>query len=264
MAKYSLVGNENHTLYMQVVPEKRERYNYKKKGYEKLPHKRVAMAIFKLDRYLKKRKLLYRLVFNRVLFWRKPNYRVTPQYKRYRIYIGGFKSLEKSLHTMFYELKEASSQDRLELIINSNGGSIEEGRQFYNMIQEKFYNRTVAYLDNHGYSMGATLFCMAHKRVIYPYSNLMFHNYHGRNSGKGGELVARIEHADTLNTKFRHDIVVKQGFLTEEEYEKLLIGQDYWMASEELCRRGIATHVVVDGEEVLAEEYLKRLLLEPV
>ncbi|MCH9740304.1 MAG: ATP-dependent Clp protease proteolytic subunit, partial [Epsilonproteobacteria bacterium] len=228
--------------------------------YEKLPHKRVAMAIFKIDRYLKKRKILHGLFFNKLLFWNKPKYRVTAQYKRYCIYIGGLKSSEKSLHTMFYELKEASSKDRLELVINSHGGSVEEGRQFYNTIQEKFHNRTVAYLDNHGYSMGATLFCMASKRVIYPYSNLMFHNYKAGFGGKGGEITAKVEHADRLNTKFRHDIVVKQGFLTEEEFERLLIGQDYWMASEELCRRGVATHIIVDGEEIEAEEYLKTVV----
>ncbi len=56
------------------------------------------------------------------------------------------------------------------------------------------------------------------------------------NRGKGGEVIARVEHADKLNTQFRYDMVVKQGFLSEEEYERLLIGQDFWMACEEMCR----------------------------
>jgi len=140
------------------------------------------------------------------------------------------------------------------------GGSIEEGRQFYNMIRGKFYNNTVAYLDNYGYSMGAVLFCMAKKRVIYSYSNLMFHNYQMINAGKGGEILARVEHTDKLNTKFSYDIVVKQGFLSEEEYQKLLIGQDFWMDAKELCKRGIATHVIIDGDkEITAKEYLETL-----
>jgi hypothetical protein len=76
--------------------------------------------------------------------------------------------------------------------------------------------------------------------------------------GKGGEILAKVEHSNALNTKFRYDIVVKQGFLSEDEFEKLLIGQDYWMASEELCKRGIGTHVIVDGKEIEADEYLKK------
>ncbi len=48
--------------------------------------------------------------------------------------------------------------DYLELVINSSGGLINEGIQFYNIIQEKFYGRTVADLNNMGYSMGALLF----------------------------------------------------------------------------------------------------------
>ena len=50
---------------------------------------------------------------------------------------------------------------------------------------------------------------------------------------------------------------VGNGIISEEEYEKLLIGQDYWMASEEMCKRGIATHVIVDGEEIRSKEYFK-------
>jgi len=252
------IGNNHHSLYIKVIPEKRERYNYKKERYEKIIPKTLSMVLFYIDKRLKERKFLHALFFNRVIFWHKPKFRVsTSRHKQYSLYIGEFKSEKKSLHSIFYKLKDATSRDRLEIIINSHGGSIEEGRQFYNMIQRKFYNNSVAYLDNHGYSMGAVLFCMADKRIIYPYSNLMFHNYRMVNAGKGGEIVARVEHADKLNTQFRYDIVVKQGFLSEEEYQKLLIGQDFWMDAKELCRRGIATHVVVDGgKEITAKEYL--------
>jgi len=31
------------------------------------------------------------------------------------------------------------------------------------------------------------------------------------------------------------------------------------MGTKELCKRGIATHVIVDGRELTAKEYLKQL-----
>jgi ATP-dependent protease ClpP protease subunit len=189
----------------------------------------------------------------------KSLFEVTPKHKSYRVYIGRFFELKKGLHSVFNELREAKENDVLEFMIDSGGGFVNEGMQFYNIMQEKFYGRTVAYLDNKGYSMGAMLFSMANKRVVYPYSDFMYHNYAGGAVGKGGEIKARLEHTSQKLEAFFHDIIVKQGFLSEEEYKQMLVGQDYWMGAKELCKRGIATHVIVEGREVTAKEYLKEL-----
>lgn len=189
-------------------------------------------------------------------------YEVTPKHKRYRIYIGRFFELKKGLHSVFNELREAKENDYLEFMINSGGGFVHEGMQFYNIIQEKFTNRTVAYLDNRGYSMGALLFCMADKRVIYPYSDLMFHTYSHGSHGKGGEVKTHVNHTSKKLERFFYDIIVKKGFLSDEEFKKMVIGQDYWMDAKELCKRGIATHVIIAGKELTAKEYLKTLKKE--
>ncbi len=186
-------------------------------------------------------------------------YEVTPKHTRYRVYIGRFFELKKGLHSVFNELKSAKEHDVLEFMIDSGGGFVNEGMQFYNIMQEKFHGRTVAYLDNKGYSMGAMLFSMADKRVVYPYSDFMYHNYAGGAVGKGGEIKARLEHTSKKLEEFFHDIIVRQGFLSEKEYQQMLVGQDYWMGSKEMCKRGIATHVIVAGTEVTAKEYLKGL-----
>jgi len=188
----------------------------------------------------------------------KKLYDIIPKHKRYRFYVGIFFELKRGLHAVFNELKDASKNDTLELVINSHGGLVFEGKQFYNLIQEKFYKRTTAYLDNVGYSMGALLFCMAEKRVVYEYSDFMFHNYFGGAHGKGGELKARVNYSAKTLEKFFHDIIVKKGFLSEDEFQQMLVGQDYWMDTLELCKRGIATHVILEGEEITAKEYLKR------
>ncbi len=189
-------------------------------------------------------------------------YEITPKHTRYRVYIGRFFELKKGLHSVFNELKSAKSHDILEFVIDSGGGFVNEGMQFYNIMQEKFYGRTVAYLDNKGYSMGAMLFSMADKRVVYPYSDFMYHNYSSGSVGKGGELKSWFKHNSKRLEEFFHDIIVKQGFLTEDEYAQMLVGQDYWMDTKELCKRGIATHVIVEGKEVTAKEYLKALKRE--
>lgn len=186
-------------------------------------------------------------------------YEITPKHRRFRVYIGRFFELKKGLHSVFNELREASDKDYLELMINSGGGLVNEGQQFYNLIQEKFYGRTVSYLDNMGYSMGALLFCMADKRVVYPYSDLMFHTYSHGSHGKGDEVKTHVDHTSKKLERFFHDLIVKRGFLNEEEFRQMLIGKDYWMDAKELCKRGIATHVIAEGYEMSALEYLKKL-----
>ena len=218
MSNKKELNSERHTLYSEVIEEKRRLIDKSKKLYE-----------------------------------------ITPKHTNYRIFIGRFFELKRGLHTVFNELKNAKEYDTLELIIDSNGGIVNEGMQFFNIMLEKFPDRTTAYLDNHGYSMGALLFCMANKRVIYPYSDIMFHNYSGGAIGKGGEIKSKVKHTDRLLRKFFYDIVVEQGFLTKSEFEKMLIGQDYWMDTKQMCKRGIATHVVANGKEITAKEYLKEL-----
>jgi len=212
------LSSEQHTLYIETIPE----------------HKRVV----------NKEKNLYE---------------ITPKHRRFRVYIGRFRELRKGLHSVFNELKDANNLDKLEFVISSGGGMVLEGQQFYNLIQEKFFGRTTAYLDNHGYSMGALLFCMADKRVIYPYSDLMFHTYSHGSYGKGGDVKQHVKHTAKKLERFFFDLIVEKGFLVEEEFKQMLIGQDYWMEAKELCKRGIATHVIVDGQELEAKEYLKKI-----
>ena len=197
---------------------------------------------------------------NRILVNKeKKYYKIEPKHKIFRVYIEEFYELKRGLHAVFNELKQAGKNDYLELRISSNGGFITEGQQFYNLIEENFNKRCVAYVDNHAYSMGALLFCMAEKRVVYPYSTLMFHNYSGGAFGKGNEIEAKIKHSSKTVKKFFKDIIVNKGFLSKKEFKEMLLGKDFWMDAKEMCKRKIATHVIQHGKTLTAKEYLKYL-----
>jgi ATP-dependent protease ClpP protease subunit len=189
----------------------------------------------------------------------KSIYQILPKYKKYRVYIEDFEGQKKGLHFIFNELRKAKSNDELELRISSVGGSILEGQQFFNMILEKFAGGTTTYLDNHGYSMGALLFCMGDARIIYPYSDIMFHDYSHGTQGKGGEIKNYVQHSSKIMEVFFRDLLVKQGFFSEAELERMLSGYDFWMDAKEMCERGIATHVVVGDEHISAKAFLKEL-----
>jgi len=186
-------------------------------------------------------------------------YSFKPRYKIYRIYIGRFFELKKGLHKVFNQLQRATDNDYIEFRINSGGGFIAEGQQFYNLLQYKFQGKSVAILDNYGYSMGALLFCMAEKRVIYPHSDFMFHNYSAGAFGKGNELEARVKHLAKITRNFSKEIIVDKGFLSKKEFKQMLNGKDFWMDAKELCERGIATDIIINGRSISAKKYLKDL-----
>ena len=187
----------------------------------------------------------------------KNTFKITPAHKRYRIFLDSFKEHERGLHEIFNTLWNAAKNDELELRINSYGGLVNEGQNFYNIIKNKFLGRTTTILDNAGYSMGALTFCMGDKRIAMEQSDLMFHDYSAGTIGKGGEIEARVKHESEYLRNFFKEIIVKNGFLTKKEFKQMLIGQDYWMDVDEMCRRGIATHVLVNGKEIKAKKYLK-------
>ncbi len=186
-------------------------------------------------------------------------YLIVPSHKLFRVFISAFSENKKGLHAIFNELRKAGAYDCLELRINSDGGSVTEGQQFFNVILEKFGDNTTTFLDNHGYSMGALLFCMGRQRIIYPYSELMFHNYTHGVWGKGENVKSQVKHTARSLTAFFKDLTVNQDFLSKKEFKEMLLGKDFWMDCEEMCRRGIATHVVIWGETITAKQYLKML-----
>ncbi len=200
--------------------------------------------------------------FKRPLDRKRNIFEFRPKHKIYTIYIERFKELKRGLHGVMNELRGAGADDQLHIRINSGGGFVNEGIQFYNLIHEHFHARTTTYLDNHGYSMGALMFCMGEKRVIYPHSDLMFHNYSSGVGGKGGEIISRVKHVDKHIKEFFKKVIVDQDFLSDEEFDAMSIGQDFWMGAKELCERKIATHVIYKGKEIKAKKYLKLLAKE--
>ncbi len=179
-------------------------------------------------------------------------YKIEPKYRHFTLYTQRVKELKKSFYSILNELRSASKRDILEIRINSKDSFIDEIEQIFNLIYEKFYGRTVAFLDNHASSIDTILFCMADKRVIYPYSNIKFYNYYNRLDN-----ISTVK-VDFLTNIF-HDLIFKNGFFTDIEFKRLEKGEEYWMDAKEMCKREVATHVIYKGRKIKAKKYLKIL-----
>ena len=182
----------------------------------------------------------------------------TEQFNIYRFYVGDFAEDSVGLHAIFNKLSKAEFNDVIEFHIDSNGGSVNEGKLFYNLISD-FKQENVAAILNAGYSMGALLFCMPDTRIVHEFSDLIFHDYSTIMYGKAGDIETNHIHSSKHLRNFFKKIILDKGFMSKEEFEMMLVGKEFWMDTEEMCKRGIATHVTTNEGMMKAESYLAKL-----
>ena len=180
----------------------------------------------------------------------------TESYNKYRLFIGPFNNQDPKFQALLNELYESGEKDLLELRIMSPGGLVIECQQIVNLMNNKFKGRTTAYIESHASSAGAFTFAHADKRVVYENSRLMFHNYSGGYAGKYQDIKDRLEFDEKHIIDF---LKVAKQFLTKKEWKKMVEGKNFWFDAKDMLERGIATHIVIDGQEMTYKKYKKYL-----
>ena len=185
-----------------------------------------------------------------------PKFKVNvPIIKSATLYLSTFMESKPNLAVLLNDIRQLGSEDRITLIFNSPGGLVSEGRAIINAVQNTGADIQTELLSEAS-SMAAIMFCIGDRRIIYENSSLMFHNFSGGVGGKGHEMKDRLKHTiKNITAFFRGNIIG----LTEDEIQQMLDGKEWWFSSKEMCERGIATHVNIDGVMIPAKRYLKAL-----
>lgn len=179
-----------------------------------------------------------------------------PAQKVYKLFLQEFS--DESIHgwnKIIDTLQEASYEDVLELHISGPGGVVREGMELYHIIDSKFRGRTTAFL-NYGYSMNALVFLFADQRIIYDASDFMLHSYSGGTYGKRDDMLTQINHTDKHLRRFTDKIL--EPYLTKKEIKAMNAGKDFWFGPWDMLKRGIATHIIVNGGMLEAKDYFER------
>ena len=179
-----------------------------------------------------------------------------PEYTIYKLFIGDFLETGNGVQRILAELQKAQPNDTLEFHISSRGGSVDELLEIYNICDTIFHNRVTCYC-NYGYSAGAMAFLFGKERLVYEHSDWMMHSYTAGFGGKRQDLLDHLEHEDKKLKKFFNQLL--KPYFTKKELKKIQEGKDFWLNSEEMLKRGIATHIMIKGEVLTAEEYLKMI-----
>jgi ATP-dependent protease ClpP protease subunit len=178
-------------------------------------------------------------------------------HKKYSLWLKDFCESDKGLHDIFQTLRSSDPEDYLEIRIYSNGGYITELQTLYSTIKEMFYGRISTYLDNYGYSCGGFAFLFGDKRVSYEFSEFMVHQ--ATFGVYGTQYSNEVQHNFIQKQTKRFSNKVMKEFFSKEEIDSMFTGKDYWFDAEEMARRNISTHTVVDGIELLSSDYLELL-----
>jgi ATP-dependent protease ClpP protease subunit len=178
-----------------------------------------------------------------------------PPFTSYRLYLSDLMDESKhGFHQILERLRKANPDDELEIQVMGYGGSVDEGIILYNTIRNIFKNITTVL--HYGFSMNGLSFLFGNDRVVFEDSHAMFHTYSMGVGGKRAEILSQIEHTDKRVNAFNKKLL--KPYFSKKEIKKIERGDDVWLTSKEMLKRGIATHIIVDGEIIEAKEYLKK------
>jgi ATP-dependent protease ClpP protease subunit len=164
---------------------------------------------------------------------------------------------EVEIHEIYNSLMESGNNDILELRINSHGGYLKSGHTLCNIIQDKFPDTCITIIDSIALSMAAVLFLQGSTRVVYPHSTLMLHDYSAGYYGKISDVKTEMEFDIKNHRKsFKRWL---RPHLTKKEWKRFLDGKDLWFDAVTMCKKGMATHIIIGNNTINAEKYIKEI-----
>jgi ATP-dependent protease ClpP protease subunit len=136
---------------------------------------------------------------------------------------------------MTHTIRSASQYDTIYICLNTPGGRLDTGIQLVNAMRASQAS-IVAVLEAEASSMGAILFLAADQHIVHENCRMMFHDFSGgASSGKGNEQFKELTAAIQLYNKLMKNVCVP--FLSEDEVDRIIKGEDFWMDSDEITKR---------------------------
>jgi len=175
----------------------------------------------------------------------------------FKLYVGDFPHDDDPLTSkLIYELQKSKPNDKITVYIQSPGGSTKQGLALIDVITDRFFGKVTTEILHAASSMGSMMFCSGDIRIVNENSQQMMHNYSGGfNSLKASDLRTRVDFTQKHLGKIIKKIYLSNGFLSKKQFNNLLNGKEYWFDADSMIKKGIATHIRVDGKLLSKKEY---------
>lgn len=149
----------------------------------------------------------------------------------YDVYLDGEISEPSSYREIYHAMINAGPQDLVLLHINSNGGRIDAGTQIINHIKN-CKAKVVGVMHNNAASMASAIMLSCDDWELNTFSTVMCHSCSYGMVGKQSDVRAGVEFTTKFNERFIRETYT--GFLTEEEIDRVLKGDDLYFDAEQL------------------------------
>jgi ATP-dependent protease ClpP protease subunit len=146
---------------------------------------------------------------------------------------------ETSANHFRNELAKYPNAMKINIFINSYGGSVFEGTAIYNQLR-RHPAQKIVHVDGFACSVAATI-AMAGDKVVMPRNAMMMiHNAWTVAMGNGAELRKAADDLDVINKGNRQAYLQKaSGKITEDELVQLLDAET-WLTAEDCIKYGLA------------------------
>lgn len=156
---------------------------------------------------------------------------------------------EPKMYTdMIHRIRTAQPQDIIYIHLNTPGGRLDTGIGIINAITDS-QARIIGVLDSKAYSLGTLVLLSCDEFIIHDNCLFMIHNFSSGTFGKGNEQQAELQATIRWFTKLATKYYVP--FLSRDELDRVLRGEDFWMDSDEVKKR-LKAMVKIREEEMNA------------
>lgn len=156
------------------------------------------------------------------------------QSRAFHFYISG-PIVEPSCYVdMIHQIRIAQPTDTVHIHLNTPGGDLTTGVQLINAIKAS-QGHVITHLESEICSLGSILFLAGEEMVVYDNCVMMFHNYSTGYAGKGHEIASYVDATSKWYNNLMKDVC--SPFLSDEELDRIIRGEDLWMQSEEIAER---------------------------
>lgn len=124
--------------------------------------------------------------------------------------------------------------DLVYLSVNSYGGYLDGAIAIINAIQSTDANVHVC-IDGVAASAASLIALAAPSVAVSPYASMMIHAATFGAFGKQSDVISHASFVDKQVKALMHDIYA--DFLTEEEFQEVIVGREIWFDSEEIIAR---------------------------
>lgn len=181
---------------------------------------------------------------------RKPyqHYEHTYQVQHVHFYLSEDVGAPEEYTDMVHRINTATENDTVFIHLNTPGGRLDTGVQLINAMQNSEAH-IVTILESEAFSLGTLIFLAGDELVVNDHCMIMIHNFKGGVVGKGHEQLSQLEATIKWFSELAREIYIP--FLTEDEFERVLKGEDLYMHSAEIRER--IDRMIAEYEKQIAE-----------